>query len=84
MPILEQWHHMAKTSHAAPHLDDLALRNAVVPLLMSLASHDANASASCVISPKCYAVPHFNHLDLRNTVVPQCCQYHVMPVPAPD
>ena len=50
--------------HVAHYFKFLDLRDEVVSLVMSLASHDTNASA------KSHATPHFNCLELRNAVVP--------------
>ena len=56
------WHHIMPTqvlrvpfeleSHVAPHFNCLELRNAVVPLTISLVPHDANTNANSVIWPK--------------------------------
>ena len=39
-------------SHVTPHFDYLDLRNAILPLKMSLASQDTDASENCVTWPK--------------------------------
>ena len=38
--------------HAAPHFDHLDVSNAMVPLTISFTSHDVDAGANCVTSPK--------------------------------
>ena len=40
------WFHMTQKSHVAHHFDCLDLRNEVVPLMMTLVSHDTHTSAS--------------------------------------
>ena len=48
---------------------NLQLRNAVLPLMMCLASHDTNAGASGITWSKSHVIPHFNHIDLQNAMV---------------
>ena len=42
--------------------------NVLMLLIMTLASHDANANSA--ILPKSHVAPHFGHLDLSNAMVP--------------
>ena len=51
-------------SHAAPHFDCLYLRNAMVPLVIQLALHDAAASTGGTTEPKCHGAPLFDCLSL--------------------
>ena len=53
-----------------PVLENLDLRNGMVPLKMPLASHGISAEAVGVMWPKSQVAPHFDCLDLRNAVVP--------------
>ena len=56
MPVLISLHD--QKSHVTPYSDCLGLRNAKVPLLMLLASHDTNAGANGVTGQKYPTTPH--------------------------
>ena len=68
---------MIKKVIFAPHFNDLNLRNAIVPLMMSLASCDTDAGwhpvmpvAMAIVSPDQNDVSlQFDCLDLRNVMV---------------
>ena len=57
-------------NHVASHFICLNIRNAVVPLMMLLASCDIDVSASDIKWLKCHVAPHFKCLDLRNGMLP--------------
>ena len=63
-----QWHHLAKKGHAAHHFDCLDLRNPMMPLMILLVSHDANANAADTW-PKSDVAPHFDCLDLTDAML---------------
>ena len=66
--------------HAVPHFSCHNLRNAMVPLMMLLASCDTDVSAIEIKQPESHVTPYLNCLDLRNaigntigTTQCQCC-----------
>ena len=56
-------------SHVIPHIDQLDIRNAMVPLMILMMSCYAGAGTNGITWPKSHFAPHFNCLDLRNSVV---------------
>ena len=61
--------HLTKNSHVAPHFNHLDLRNAMVPLMMLLASWYSSASTSGVTRPKSQVGLILIVTDQRNAVV---------------
>ena len=57
-------------SDVGPHFSHLDPRNAMEPLVMMLASCNANAKTSGVHDQKSHVAPHFLCLELRNAIVP--------------
>ena len=55
--------------HVATQFDCLELKNAMVLLMVPLASPDINVGAHCTISPQSHVLPHFNYFDLRKAMV---------------
>ena len=53
-----------------PHFDNLDLRSAMIQLIVSLVSCDAETSGNMSLKLDSHASPHFEHLDLRNAMIP--------------
>ena len=83
------WYHVAlmqtqmtsydQKSHVTPHFSCLNLRNAMVLLMMLLASCDTDACVNGIKLPKHHVAPNFDCLDLRNVFCHwQHYQHHMM------
>ena len=77
VPLIIYWHHVMpvlapivlhnQKFHAGPHFNHLALRNAMVPLMMPWTSCTADAKG--ITWPKSHAASQFDYLVLRNGMV---------------
>ena len=77
MPMPLQMVSSDQKSNIAPHFDYLDLRNAMMPLMMLAASHDADTNVNGIIKhhsqwhqmTKSHIAPHCSYHNPRNVVV---------------